>query len=68
MRKLRSVGKKSNKKNIRISSKEAAEGYFREGDGSLIDPQELLLRELLPTALRATILVWAEHSHASKTP
>jgi putative transposase len=53
MRKLRSVGKKSNKNNIRISSVEAAEGYFREADGSLIDPQELLLRKLLPSAVQA---------------
>lgn len=53
MRKLRSVGNKSNKNNIRISSVEAAEGYFREADGSLIDPQELLLRKLLPSAVQA---------------
>jgi len=53
MTKLRSVGKKGNKKNIRISSFEAAESHFRDADGSLIDPQELLLRELLPTAVQA---------------
>lgn len=53
MRKLRSVEKKSNKRIIRISSQEAAAGYFKESDGSLIDPQELLLRKLLPTAVQA---------------
>jgi hypothetical protein len=32
---------------------EAAEGYFKEAGGSPIDPQELLLRKLLPTAAQA---------------
>jgi hypothetical protein len=53
MRKLRSVGKKGNEKNIRISPVEAVEGHFKEADGSPIDPQELLLRKLLPTAVQA---------------
>jgi len=74
MRKLRSVGKKSNKKSIRISSVEAAEGHFKEADGRLIDPQELLLRKLLPTAVQAffkeleaevTELCGSRYSHGS---
>jgi transposase-like protein len=53
MRKLRSAKRKSNKKRIRISTKDAANGYFTEADGSPIDPQELLLKKLLPTAVQA---------------
>jgi hypothetical protein len=53
MRKLRSAKRKSNKKSIRISTKDAANGYFTEADGSPIDPQELLLKKLLPTAAQA---------------
>lgn len=53
MRKLRLVGKKSNKKNIRISAAEAASGDFKDILGERIDPQELLLVRLLPTAVQA---------------
>ncbi len=51
MRKLRSVGKKSNKKTIRISTAEAEAGLFCEADGQPIDPQELLC-------------AFAEHRHS----
>lgn len=53
MRKLRSVVKKGNKKTIRICAAEAHAGLFCEADGRPIDPQELLLRKLLPSAVRA---------------
>lgn len=53
MSKLRSVSKKGNKKTIRIKTQEAAENMFCEADGRLIDPQELLLRKLLPSAVKA---------------
>lgn len=53
MRKLRSVSSKSNCKRVRISPVQAAAGVFSEADGSPIDPQELLLRKLLPTAVKA---------------
>ena len=53
MRKLRSVGKKSNKKSIRISADQAHAGLFCETDGQAIDPQDLLLTKLLPSAVKA---------------
>jgi len=53
MRKLRSVVKKSNKKLIRVEAAAAQAGVFSEADGQAIDPQELLLRKLLPSAVRA---------------
>ena len=54
MRKLESVKRKSNKKlSVRISSEEAAAEQFLEADGTPIDGQELLLRHLLPSAVKA---------------
>lgn len=53
MRKLRSAVKKSNKKAIRISAAEANADLFREPDGDPIDSQELLIRKLLPSAVKA---------------
>jgi transposase-like protein len=53
MRKLRSVVRKSNKKTIRIMAATANAGQFFESDGQPIDPQELLLRKLLPSAVKA---------------
>lgn len=53
MRKLRSVEKKSNVKTVRIGSEAAHADLFSEADGTPIDPQELLLRKLLPSAVKA---------------
>ena len=53
MRKLRSVGNKSKKKSIRISADQAHAGLFCEVDGRAIDPQDLLLTKLLPSAVKA---------------
>ena len=53
MRKLRSASKESKKELPRISCSEAQGNVFQEADGTPIDPQDLLLRMLLPTAVKA---------------
>lgn len=53
MKKLRSVENKSNKRNIRIEAAAAHASQFCEVDGTPIDPQELLIRKLLPSAVKA---------------
>ena len=54
MRKLKPVGKKGNRKlSVRISRQAAAADQFCEADGTPIDGQELLLRHLLPAAVKA---------------
>ena len=54
MKKLGLVKGKSNKKlSVRISGVEAAGDVFSEADGTRIDSQQLLLRHLLPTAVKA---------------
>lgn len=54
MRKLKPVGRKSNRKlSVRISREAAAADQFCEADGTPIDSQGLLLRHLLPAAVKA---------------
>lgn len=52
MEKLRSVGKKSKVKSIRVESAEAARDYILDEGGQPIDPSQLLLQYLLPTAVK----------------